>query len=216
MAQREDGSLWVVDGLQRLTALQKMGTKTVRVEVFRSRGPEHEAEVFTKINNNRVGLTASDLFFAALTAQDPDAWLIKETGEKLGFVLRRGGGSSRHTDPEHAAKCLTCYGTLMQLVQRTGSPEGYEERGSLLRAVLGVLKECWPTDPLRVKSHIVDGIGIWLVRHKGLADTERLIARLNATEPRKILYTAGQGIGNASNNVADTIERLYKKRTKKP
>ena len=48
VGQREDHSLWIVDGQQRVEALKLLGKVNVRVEVFASKGPEHEAHVFTR------------------------------------------------------------------------------------------------------------------------------------------------------------------------
>lgn len=217
VGQREDASLWIVDGLQRLTAKKKMGAKTMRVEVFASRGSEHEAEVFSKINKNRVNLSSADLFWADITAGHPDALLIQKIVADEGFVIRKGGGSSKSTTTEHASKVLTCYGTMMTIVTRYGggAPEGFGDRGALLKTVLSILKKCWPDDAQRTKPDIIDGLAIWLIRYKGTADAERLVDRLNTKTPAQIMYSSGLGVGNRGNNVADEIEKLYRKRMKK-
>src|SRR5262249_39485041 len=53
VGEREKGTLWIVDGLQRITALRKLNWTHVKAEVFASKGPEHEAEIYRIINGNR-------------------------------------------------------------------------------------------------------------------------------------------------------------------
>ena len=82
-----DGTLWVVDGQQRLEALKKLGKTTVRVQVFASKGPEHEAKIYGYVNGNRTNLTTSELYLSKLTAGDEFAWRVKEIIEEEGFGL---------------------------------------------------------------------------------------------------------------------------------
>ena len=50
---------------------------------------------------------------------------------------------------------------------------------------------------------------------KGIVDSERLLQRLRAVTPHKILYQASQEVlsSNQWAAVADVLERLYKKRS---
>lgn len=81
--------------------------------------------------------------------------------------------------------------------------------------MLSVLKEVWPNDPLRVRDRIVAGLYSFWKRRGGSVDVERLVPRLMTANPAKIMYSASLGVGDQYANVADVIERLYKKRTAK-
>jgi hypothetical protein len=206
VGQREDGTLWCVDGRQRLAALKKLGRKEVRVEVFASKGPEHEAAVFSKINKNRTKLNAQQLFFAALTAGDEDAWAIKKICEAEGFDLPRGRLSETITN-ETAAKKVVAFQALNRIYRRGGE--------EALKFVLSTIKRVWEIDPMRTKGILLQGLYIFWLRHKGDVDQERLVPRLNTTTPAKIIYSAGMGIGGYETNIADVIEKIYRKRSVK-
>lgn len=208
VGQREDGSLWIVDGLQRITALRKLGKKTLRAEVFVSDGPEHEAEVFKLINQNRTRLRPDELYNSLLTAGDTTAWALKETAEKHGFTVSRGRGGVR-TPPETSSKVILCVAVAYRLVKDYGTGP--------LDFALSVIPEAWPDDPAGVKFEVIYGLAIfWHRRDKGKGvDRDRLIPRLRLTTPSKIIYAAGIGTGSRMSNAADVIERFYKKRVGK-
>lgn len=64
--ERSNGTLWVVDGQQRVLALQRRGDVTVvPCIVYKSNGPEHEARIFKMINERRRSVPAIVRFRAA-------------------------------------------------------------------------------------------------------------------------------------------------------
>lgn len=208
VGEREDGSLWCVDGRQRITALGKMSRKTVRAEVFKSDGPEHEAQVFKLVNMNRMALTAQEQFKALLTGGDELAWKINETVQKCGFRIRtssygRNSKSNGYYDVT-AIKMLLHYGKL----------SGMEP----ITFALETIKAAWPEDRIANSHGILSGLIILHTRKKGVVDNERLLPRLRSVTPHKILYQAGQEVlsNNQSSAVADVLERLYAKRMSKP
>lgn len=202
VAEREDGSLWVVDGLQRLTALKKLGRKKVRAEVFRSQGPEHEARVFRLVNQNRVRLSAYQVFKAMLTAHDATAWAVKGAVEAEGFRLDSGREPTAR--PEAAANEVTCIATVLKVVRNHGA--------DALRWVLGVIRDSWPDDAMRANIAVVEGLYTFYAHQNGAADRERLVTRLRTTTPTKLIYSANLGVGSRAVNVAAVVEQLYRKR----
>lgn len=77
--QRVDGSIWVVDGWQRLNSvLKRADIPEVPCMVFRSRGADHEALVFERINTNRKAVQALEKFNARVAAnQQPEDEIAK-------------------------------------------------------------------------------------------------------------------------------------------
>lgn len=212
VAQRDDGSLWCVDGRQRITALGKLGKKTVRAEVFVSTGPEHEAEVFRLVNGGRTPLQPGELFRSKLTAGDASAWEIKRAVEAAGYKLildrgRTGGGKG----PE-AWKEVRAVRTLIDIYK---AAHDRENRGANITRALVACAKAWPGDGMAACADIIGGVGQFLGRVGDAADDDRLADRLGTTTPQKLLYTASLGIGGRIANVADVVARLYAKRAQK-
>ena len=205
VGERSDGSLWIVDGLQRITALKLLEKRDVRAEVFASRGAEHEAEVFKLINMNRTKLSPTEEFRALLTAHDEAAWRIKNVCEANGFAVVLSKTTGRN--PDKASTELTCINTLRHAEAEHGTES--------IEFALKVAKAAWPGDPLGTYHYIIGGLVIFFARHDSVVDMERLVPRLGTTTPQKIIYTAHQmtiGTGGRGGQVADIIEKFYRKR----
>jgi hypothetical protein len=78
---RNDGSMWVADGQQRvLAARHRQDVFSVPARIFKSSGPKHEAEVFIALNSKRRKVSSVDKFRALVMAgvkpyTDIDEWL---------------------------------------------------------------------------------------------------------------------------------------------
>ncbi len=206
VGEREDGTLWVVDGLQRITALREKGNKWVRAEVFASAGPEEEAEIFRVINKNRKKPTGLQLFHSSLVAGDEAAWAVKEIIEKHGFEVPRYTGRG-NLAAETAAKRVTAISAVERIYKTRGKSGG----AAPVDFVFDVLKQVWPGDPLRQRDEILVGLYVFWRQHEGAVDTDRLVPRLNTSNPVKIIQAAQLGIGQRGYNVAEVIEKLYRK-----
>lgn len=209
VGEREDRSLWIVDGQQRIGALKLLGRTKVRAEVFNSKGVEHEAAVFKLVNMHRIKLSPHEQFRALLAGHDKLAWEVKEAVESEGFTIggaKRGGGS-RHDRNWLNVMCIT---TVMNVAKIHGVEP--------VKFALRMAKQAWPSDLLAVYNLLVGGLcGLWAA-HTGAVDEERLLLRLQATTPQKILYAAGQGLAQSKiTNCTEVLERLYRKRlTRRP
>ncbi len=210
VGQREDSSLWIVDGQQRITALKKLNWKEVKAEVFASNGPEHEAEIFKLINLNRTKLNAQEEFRALLTAGDPVAWEIKEAVEGCGFKLSlnmRGGRNLSRMGLDAPAKMkIACLSTLRNIAKN--------QKMDAIKFVLNVIKTCWPGDPQGVVNNLVLGMARMYVALERVPDMERLVPRFSSVTPHKILYAANSEAmgGEKSHAVCMCLLKLYNKR----
>ncbi len=204
VGERSDGTLWIVDGLQRITALRALNRTEVRVEIFNSRGPEHEAEVFKLINMNRTAITSAEEFKALLTAHDEQAWEIKKAAESCGYTMLFGKRQGKNAEKE--AKQLTCF-NLLRMITKTHGVDP-------IKFALTVVKESWPDDRLGTYNTVIGGLCKFYVRRDGAPDMERLLVRTRATSPQKIIYATQQmAIGASRIEVAaDVIEKIYQKR----
>jgi hypothetical protein len=218
VGEREDGSLWIVDGQQRVAGLRKMGRGKVRVEVFRSDGPEHEAKVFRLVNKERVRLSSGELFHAALAEGDQLAWQIKDCVEACGFTLKLGSGAaftartrvpgisagSKHGEPSLAAREVTCVSMLIEVTKKFGLLS--------LRFALDTIAKAWDNDPQATYNVIVYGLAAMHAKYKGGIDVDRLVRNLQTTTCGKIVYTSGLGTEDRKTAVLAVFERLYRKR----
>lgn len=205
VGEREDGTFWIVDGLQRITALRKLGKREVRVEVFPSRGPEHEAQVFKKINMNRTGLNWGERYKALLASHDELAWKIKSVVEECGYqiVSQRSGADKK----EPSGRQLTCIGAMFGIAKNHGTDP--------IKFALSVANDVWPGDTMGVYNTMVEGLSIFFVRNDRLVDLDRLIPRLRTVTAQKVLYAANQASLASSSkgeSVADQIQKVYQKR----
>jgi hypothetical protein len=97
--ERVDGSIWVVDGWQRLGSIRTRGDiPKAPCMVFRSRGADHEALAFARINTNRKTVQALDKFNALAAAkQQPEAeiaqWLSDHGFSTADHAIRPGSMS---------------------------------------------------------------------------------------------------------------------------
>ena len=207
VGQREDHSLWIVDGQQRVEALKLLGKVNVRVEVFASKGPEHEAHVFKLVNCNRTKLHSLEEFWAKVRALDDDSLILKRTVEQEGFKIVGRGNERLSGKDGSETNGLACVNTLARYLHLHG-PDA-------VRFALRIVRTHWGSDPNARTSHVLAGLSRFWSGHRDDLDEARLGARLVTTTPSKILVAAANGLSDKETNVHTEIERMYKKRLRK-
>lgn len=204
LGQREDNTLWCVDGRQRITALLKLGYTEVRADVFKSDGPAHEAAVFKMINGNRRPPRPGEMFKAMLTAEDQIALLVKHVADEHGFKITTTG-RSRSGDPVVRSDTLTCVNVCVRIAQQSG--------GDALGFALGVIRAAWPGDPERTRAEVVGGLWqLWLrcQERAVTVDQDKLARQLRAVTPAQLVGAAkGSSLG-AAGGVAREVARRGK------
>jgi len=175
VGERQDGTLWVVDGLQRLTAARQLGIAAVPCDVFQSTGPEHEARVFRLKNKHRTNVSAIALFRAQLTEGDPQsaeiAGVIRSAGLRL--VLSEGG---KNTWPDVKA---------VRSVERAYGRVGSEGLATVFR----ILSEAWAGEKDALQGDMIDGLAMFIKRHSEF-DEQRLIDKLKTRSVAGVLRAA--------------------------
>lgn len=212
IGERSDGSLWIVDGQQRITALRKMGWVEVRADVFRSDGPVHEAQVFKRVNLDRTSLKPIEQFKSRLAAQDEVALNITAAVEAEGFKI---GVPSGRASEEYNGSCIGAVNTLVSIYLKDGADP--------IRFALKVARMCWPNDRAAVSNKMLAGLAIFFERVEQTPDWERLTPRFQSVTVQRIVYAAGQatlggtattGGGGGDFAVADQLTKVYHKRCK--
>ena len=174
VGERSDGSFWVVDGMQRLTAARKLGIVMVPCDVFESEGQEHEARVFRLKNKERTNVSSMALFKAQLTEGDEQtlaiAAVVKQAGLKLGLQ-----DNSTRWPYIRAVKALE---RSFQRVQTEG-----------MLTALEILCEAWPGEDGALQGEMIEGM-CWFIKKRAEFNKKRLIDRLSKKSITSVLRAA--------------------------
>jgi hypothetical protein len=174
VGQRNDGSFWVVDGMQRLTAARKLGIAMVPCDVFQSEGQEHEARVFRLKNRERTNVSACALFKAQLTEGDEQSLAIASVVKSAGLKLALHDEGSRYP-------YLKAVKALERSFTRVG-PEG-------LASALSILIDAWPGEDGMLQGDMIEGM-CWFIRKCPDFDRQRLVARLSKKSVTSVVRAA--------------------------
>ena len=174
VGERRDGSYWVVDGMQRLTAARKLGIAMVPCDVFASNGQEHEARVFRLKNRERTNVSAGALFRAQLVEGDPQTVMVDQVVRDAGFRLRFDTGA-------HGWPYMKAVVALESAFRRVGA-EG-------LAATLAIISEAWHGESDALRGDIIGGIA-WFIKRNETFDRQRLVDRLSKKSVRGVIRAA--------------------------
>jgi hypothetical protein len=198
VGERNDGTFWIVDGQQRVTALKEMGIVRVSCDIFESRGKSHEAQIFRQKNKHRTSVSARGNFKAALTEGDPQAIAIQATVESAGLSLMLEGGSKGWPQ-------VCCVGALASIFEDGGAEH--------LTRVLNVVCKSWKGESDALQGTILQGLGVFLM--KADVDDKRLTLKMKKVEPMAVLRFADSQRkllgGGRSGAVATAFLNFYNK-----
>ena len=174
VGQRADGSYWVVDGMQRLTAARNLGIAMVPCDVFESDGPEHEARVFRLKNKARTNVSACALFRAQLVEGDPQTVEIADAVKKTGLSLRFDNGA-------HGWPFVKAVVSLERAYRKVGK-DG-------LASVLSIICEAWFGESEALRGDIISGLAYFVGKTPDF-DKQRLVKKLGEKPLSAIIRAA--------------------------
>lgn len=176
--EREDGSLHPVDGFQRLNAAMERGLNHVPCQVIPSRGPEHEAELFGKLNKRR-GLSTHQLFKADVCAGKPDAVAVYEAITAAGLNVRGMQSNGRRQSIGGVKQCQTAF-------RRMG---GGEPGSNHVKEVLTILRTTWGQQHHDTAYHcaVIGGLAFFLRRFGDNVDRKRLRGLMEKQSPNRLM-----------------------------
>lgn len=178
---REDGTLWGVDAQQRITARRIMAKNDpenadehnmARCIMFASKGVAHEAEVFIRINKNRINVGAQELFIADLAAKNPHAIAVLKTVRSCGFDFTCLSGKTGY--PNFRA---------VKAVQNIVKDGGMKQ----LKTVLKLIHEAWPGKKEALQDDIPRGLSYFLTVFDGRVNLHHLLKRMKRVTPEKVI-----------------------------
>lgn len=182
LAERPDGTLWIVKGQHRVERMKLAGLDWVPCRVIRSDGPAYEADVFYVDATGVRLLKRMDKYRANTTRRDVDTVEMNECLRANGFRIADYASQST----------LAAVGQVERVWQLGGEP--------ILSEVLAVIGGVWATYEKAREGEIIAGLGIFLsaVRADPNYQRVRLMQVLghDANTPSQIV---GRAIENAVN-----------------
>jgi len=176
--ERDDGSLHPVDGFQRLNAAIERGLNFVPCQIVKSRGPEHEAELFGKLNKRR-GLSTHQLFKADVCAGKPEAVAVYEAITAAGLNVRGMRPNGKRQSIGGVKQCQTAF-------RRMG---GGESGSAHVTEVLKILRTTWGDHHQETAYHcaVIGGLAFFLRRFGDHIDRKRLRGIMERQSPNKLM-----------------------------
>jgi hypothetical protein len=212
VSERKNGSLWIIDGQTRWSAMCEQGWESYTDEngrvhngapclIYEGLNKAQEAQLFALLQTQRRGMRSYHRFRAQLVAKDKTAVGIAKVATNAGFDL--GVEESRNTLQSIAA------------LERA-----YKVSPDHLADVLTIIRDVWgTTEKTAVAAQIIAGLSTF-VRKQERVDYDRLKDRLRDVTPQLLINRAAQireGAGpgtGAAGSVAQAILSEYMRKKK--
>ncbi len=180
VGRRSDGSCWLVDGQQRAQAMVSRQIAKWPCIIFDSRGQEHEAHVFNKVNGpeGRKGLSWYEIWKGKKCEGDPVVIACETMAAEFG--LRIGGGGSDRKN------VITCPEILYRQV-KWGKAEH-------LKQSLWIATTAWPGFREGYSHTMLAAMIRFVTEFEGKADLARLVEKVRHVSPVLILEEAAKGL----------------------
>lgn len=178
VGERDDGTLRVLDGFQRLNAAMERGITHVPCLVTKSRGQQHEAELFGR-DNKRRGLNTHQLFKADVCAGKADAVAVYQAITAAGLNVRGMKANGRRQSIGGVKQCQTAY-------RRMG---GGEAGAAHVTEVLKILRATWGENHHDTAFHcaVIGGLAFFLRRFGDQVDRKRIRGRMERMSPNQLM-----------------------------
>lgn len=219
VSERSKTKFALIDGQTRAEGMKRVGETDAPCIVYSNLSLQQEAQLFSKFQTERRGMTSASRFKAQIIAKD-------ETAVKIAEVLATEGFFVDHNSTEPGA--LRAVAALEYVYRGTMDKRfkgGQHADPELLADVLGTIKASWPKLPDTAKSAaMIRGVGWYMARdldgkpRTSDLDVDRLIDRLGKVTPSDLGKRAealreGRGMsGNSPSYMAEAIEAQYRKR----
>ena len=207
-SKRDNGTLILLDGMHRRLAAQlaEGDDFELYVQVFEGLSKPEEAALF-RVRNTTSKPSYVDSFHVRLAEGDQVAHRIKEMIEKYGWKLNINLGG------------IGAYFNAIAALERIYLLDSESEVTSAERTLF-VLHKAWGTTNGATAGALVEGIGMFLARHRGKIDAENLAERLAALPGGPLgLVGSARTLRDAmrtriTSAVAEIITEIYNKHRK--
>lgn len=142
--RRADGSMYVIDGQHTIAIERGLGRSVVLATVWDGLTPQQEADLYNRLNSQRVTPNQWNRFGARATAGDPKALAIIALAAECGF---------KTGTPDRSINAIAAVNALERL---------YDVSPALLRQTLTKIRELWPTDVVTRDGVFISGLA-WFI-----------------------------------------------------
>lgn len=176
VAERGDGSRYLIDGQQRTKGAIRAGKKVVPAMIFRSTGKEAEAKLFRYLNEFRKPVTVIDIFRASLVAGEEDVVAINKAVNEAGFKIALKKGLHNKWP----------YISAIEQVQLIYRKDGAE----VLCEVLQWIEKLWKNEPEALRREAIRGFYAFYRAFGITIDEQRMKERFKGNPMASILNQA--------------------------
>jgi len=202
VSRRSDQTLIVLDGQHRLEALlaHDMGEWEVTCHVYTDLTLAEEAAKFLVLNNSRRP-NSTTRYFKGLLAQDPECLAIEAIITRHGLSVAGQTGDG----------IISCVAAMERVYRGKGIIPGSEA----LDRALAVLLASWGVQAASVEGHLVQGVGMLMLRYGQAVDAAALISKLGKSKGgAPALVGQARGLrdirkGSVADNVTEVVVSLY-------
>lgn len=181
LGRRGDGSMYCIDGQQRIEAMKSIGITHWTCDVIESAGPTFEAQVFFTVNKGRVEVNALDTFKAALTSGDRHAMTVVRVANECGLKVPLYGLKS--PDKEKGT-FLACYHSAYGAVKTYGEEP--------FKRALSLIVLTWPLCQRMLQGNVILGLTHLIHKFGDKIDDDRFHERLKEVPSLKITQFADE------------------------
>ncbi len=196
---RGDGKMYWIDGLQRATAMTKLGIMKWRCIVLESPGPQYEAHIFSLLNGRegRKSLNQTQLYKSKITEGDPIALAVRRATEAAGFKVKREGCTK-------GWPLIASAGLLLRVCKSYGE--------ECLTEGLKLLASTWPQVDDACHQSIIGAVLMVQYNYGTILDKEHWLATVGKMIPKSILMNCRGSIGGSTYGpLADQMIARYNK-----
>ena len=208
-SRRADGTVYLLDGFQRMQSRLQAGLPGYVFQVLVHRGLTlaEEAEIFLAHNRGRKNVAAYDVHHVALTLGDPVALAVDAAVRAAGFTVGRASGP----------RTVGCVSTMNRVVDRkTGDPANHQEN---LRHALVTYQSVWgATGTDFFRGEVVEALAIVYATYGDAISDRSLVHVLSRTTIAQLLAAAktrSPGNNRVVSQVVEIIVEQYDRRKAK-
>lgn len=204
VSRRTSGTMVLLDGQQRWTAVCEMGwgDQLIPCNVVTGITRKREADLFVKENTERSKPQPVYIFNANVLKGDKGAIAVKEVLDARGLEVSTSPGIN---NTSAVAALMSVYEAGEDVHKGGGKP--------LLDATLGILNVAWPEQKGRAQGISVQGVALMLLTYGKDLDKKRLAQKLADFTPQEVRaraksYKAATDVSGHS-AYANVCVRLY-------
>jgi len=188
---KRDGNYHIIDGQHRTYVAAILKIPAIMCVVHEGLTYEQEADLFIKLNKNRVGLLIYDYYKAAKEGGDKRMIEIDDAINSLGLHVARGTTAN-------GVQAISC-------VLRITNEKGIEH----LKRVLSLIKRTWEGHEKSFGQDIVWGTSTFLTTYDNLCDDARFCRISDYATPDKIKAQANSDMSAETKKVKIAKVLLY-------